>query len=317
MVEAIGAPFDLAGYQLGSRLGPAAFELAGIGEMFQSINVDFSWSTIIVPGEHPPQVEGGLKNFGSVLNVVKDLKAATADVLDRGNMPMMVGGDHSLSMGSISAALNHFGEGLAVLWIDAHADLNTPLTSPSGNFHGMPIPALAGSPHDVPGPDGAEWASLLDLLGPKRLQFDNVAWLGLREVDQGERLKINELGDRCIASSMHDIDRYGLLWELRRFDAWMKKNGATHLWVSFDVDVLDPNLAPGTGTTVTGGLTYREAHLIAEVLYEFLQAPNCPYQLAGLDIVEINPLIDINNSTAKLAVGWVGSLFGKSILGKL
>lgn len=315
MVEAIGVPFDLAGYQPGSRLGPPAFELAGIASAMKEIDIPFLWHETISPQTAPIEGELGLKYFSSVYEVVSRLKASTTEILERGNTPMMIGGDHSLSMGSISAALNHFGEKLAVLWIDAHADLNTPATSPSGNFHGMPISALAGSPSDVEGASAENWHRLMDLLGPTRLKFEHTAWLGLRDVDPGERARLHEQEGKCLASSMHEIDRFGLLWELRRFDAWMKNAGATHLWISFDVDVLDPVLAPGTGTTVSGGLSYREAHLVAEVLHEFLATPNCPYQLAGLDVVEINPLIDINNATAKVAVGWVASLFGKSILG--
>src|SRR3712207_4866841 len=126
------------------------------------------------------------------------------------------------------------------------------------------------------------------------------AWFGLRDVDPPER-ELIRMRPECMATSMHHIDRYGLLWELRRFDAWMKNSGATHLWISFDVDAMDPILAPGTGTAVTGGLSYREGHLIAEVLNELLSHPDCSYKLAGVDVVEINPLYDSNNETAKMA----------------
>ena len=203
---------------------------------------------------------------------------------------------------------------MALLWIDAHADINTPGSSETGNIHGMPVAALMGMPSGVEDERDGMWRALLSALGPKRLRMEHMAWCGLRSVDPAER-ELIRASETCMATTMHDVDRYGLIWELRRLDVWMRAQSATHLWVSFDVDAMDPILAPGTGTTVTGGFSYREAHLIAEVLYEMLNADNCPYKLAGLDVVEINPLSDQNNETAKMAVQWIGSLFGKSILG--
>ncbi len=313
MVEAIGVPFDLCGYQLGSRLGPEALELAGIGSALEQLTIPFRWREKLQV-QSAPQTGSGLQQFAALIEIVGKVKTATSAILSDGNLPLVVGGDHSISMGSIGAALNHYGDKLAVLWIDAHVDVNTPQSSPSGNVHGMPIAALAGSDSHLDPDTDAHWNALLQLIGPIRLQFGRVAWLGIRDLDSGERARLRELKGISLASSMSDIDRYGLLWELRRLDAWLKESGATHLWISFDVDVMDPQLAPGTGTSVMGGLTYREAHLVAEVLHEFLSTPSCPYQLAGLDVVEINPIIDTHNATAKMAVEWVGSLFGKAIL---
>jgi arginase len=160
-----------------------------------------------------------------------------------------------------------------------------------------------------------DWRKLLDALGPGRLQWNRLAWFGLREVDPAERMLIPQHPE-ALAITMHDIDRHGIIGELERFDTWMRAQGARHLWISFDVDSLDPILAPGTGTAVRGGLTYREAHLTAEVLCEFMGREDCPYDLVGLDLVETNPLFDTNNETAKMAVEWIASLFGKTILGK-
>lgn len=314
MVEAIGVPFDLCGKRLGSRLGPAALRLAGLAEAFDELHVDFCWGGEL--RERTEDLEGSreMRNFGPLLSCIEELKERTSVSLAAGNVPLVVGGDHAIAMGSIAAGLNHHGESMALLWIDAHADVNTPGTSVSGNIHGMPVAALMGLPSGVSDGRDAMWKSLLDVLGPNRLQIGHMAWCGLRDVDPPERSLIRSHGE-CMATTMHDIDRYGLIWELRRFDVWMRAQKATHLWISFDVDALDPILAPGVGTSVTGGFSYREAHLIAEVLWEIFNAETCPYQLAGLDVVEINPLIDQHNETARMAVQWIGSLFGKTILG--
>jgi arginase len=173
----------------------------------------------------------------------------------------------------------------------------------------MPLAALCGLPSETEGAPDREWRQLLDALGPDRLDPERIAWMALRDVDASERDKI-----RGFATTMHTIDRFGIERTVSDFDNWMRESGATRLWISFDVDALDPILAPGTGTAVRGGLTYREGHLLAELLHEKLSAPSCPYRLAGIDVVETNPLQDTNNATAKVAVEWVASLLGKTIL---
>lgn len=314
MVEAIGVPFDLCGKRMGSRLGPAAVRLASLDKVFDGLEVDFAWGGDL-RGCEEVEHRGSLQSFDPLMGCISDLRKRTEASLKIGYTPLVIGGDHAIAMGSISAGLNFFGESMALLWIDAHADVNTPRTSPSGNVHGMPVAALAGMESGVEGAADEEWRRLLQCLGPNRLKLEHMAWFGLRDVDKPER-ELIRTNPQCCATTMHHVDRYGLLWELRRFDVWMRKAGATHLWISFDVDAMDPILAPGTGTSVTGGFSYREAHLIAEVLSELLSAKDCPYKLAGVDVVEINPLIDRNNETAKMAVEWVGSLFGKTILGE-
>ncbi len=315
MVEAIGVPFDLCGKRMGSRLGPAALRLAGLEEAFEELHIEFEWGGDLDGcSEERLGDARELKDFETLIRCIAALKRRTEASLSLGRVPLVIGGDHAIAMGSIAASLNHYGDKMALLWIDAHADINTPGTSTTGNVHGMPVAALMGMPSGVTGERDRIWQSLIDALGPTRLRMEHMSWCGLRDVDPPEKLLIRS-SDTCMATTMYDVDRYGLIWELRRFDVWMRTQGATHLWISFDVDALDPILAPGTGTAVTGGFSYREAHLIAEVLREMLDADNCPYRLAGLDVVEINPLIDQHNETAKMAVQWIGSLFGKSILG--
>lgn len=313
MVEAIGVPFDLCGKRTGSRLGPAALKLAGLEETFDELKVDFSWGGDLL-GCGDLEESQKLKEFEPLIQCITELRQKTEASLKQGHTPLIIGGDHAIAMGSIAAGLDHHGESMALLWIDAHADVNSPGSSVTGHVHGMPVAALMGMPSGVQDERDRMWSSLLTALGPNRLKIDHMGWLGLRSVDPPEQALIRSNG-ACYASTMYDVDRYTLIWELRRFDVWMRAQKATHLWISFDVDAMDPILAPGTGTTVTGGFSYREAHLIAEVLYEMLSAENCPYKLAGLDVVEINPLADQHNETAKMAAQWVGSLFGKSILG--
>lgn len=314
-MEIIGVPFDFCGKRSGSRLGPAAVRLAGLHEALRGIGLTVSDGGDIPAPQTPTEADGGLKNFVPGWRCVQDLKARVERTLRAQDLPLVLGGDHFIALGSIAAALSHFGNDLAVIWIDAHADLNTPATSPSGNLHGMPFAALLGLPSGCEGLVNHQWKELISSsfleckLGP-----DRSAWFGLRELDAGEQNVINYLPGRFVMT-MHDVDRWGVVQCLERFDRWMQTIGVRNLWISFDVDVLDPLLAPGTGTAVRGGLSYREMHIFGEVLYEILARPNCPYKLAGLDLVEINPLTDTNNITALTAVEWISSLFGKRILG--
>jgi arginase len=180
-------------------------------------------------------------------------------------------------------------------------------------MHGMPVAALWGLESGVTGIRDHQWRQILEIVGPDRLTQARTAWYGLRDVDPGER---PHTAKPAFSIGMDQIDRTSVVKTVDDFDAWMRKNDSTHLWISFDCDSLDPILAPGTGTAVRGGLTYREAHLVAELMFEKLHASDCPYKLAGVDIMEVNPLRDSTNMTALITVEWVASLFGKTILGK-
>jgi len=301
MVSLIGAPFDRCGRRAGSRLGPEAVRLAGLEESLEEIGVevcDQGNLSLAFPED----------KYDMAASTAEAIRASVARELKAARTPLVLGGDHSISIGSISAALAEFGDDLAVLWIDAHADINHPGTSPSGNMHGMPLGALLGLNPDA----NAGWKRLLTAAGEVKLRQNRIAWLGLREVDEGEVKTIASL-DGCFASTMQDIDRFGLDRVIKGFENWLEASGAKALWISFDVDVLDPAHTPGTGTAVLGGLTYREGHLCAELLHDFLKKSTA--KLVGLDVVEVNPLFDRENRTARMAVAWVGSLFGKTILG--
>jgi arginase len=262
----------------------------------------------------PPESteEGGLRNFRPLLKCVSQLRSTVLESLREDRIPIVLGGEHTLAMSGVSAALQHFEGDLGLLWIDAHADINTPGSTNSGNVHGMPVAALAGMSSDTDGKPNEEWEELLTVLGSgPRLDLEATVWYGLRDVDPAER---NRLAGLPI--TMHQIDRYGVGSVVSMIDEWYRKSGVRQLWISFDVDALDPILAPGTGTGVRGGLTYREAHLTAELIRESLDERVCPYRLVGVDVVETNPLYDSRNQTAKMSVEWLSSLFGKTILGK-
>jgi arginase len=301
---------------MGSRLGPEAIRLAGLLEALRSLGEEVC-DRGDMARPRPATAPGGLRNFAPLADCVRDLRQRVSEVLAEGSIPMVLGGEHTIALGCVSAALAAHSD-LALLWIDAHADLNVPGTSITGNLHGMPIAALWGldsrlDPMDARDP---EWRQLLQIVGPNRLAPYRTAWYALRDVDLGEKKHVAEApGSLCL--TMHEIDRLGISAAVAEFDRWMRENGARHLWISFDVDALDPVLAPGTGTAVRGGLSYREAHLTAELLHELMNAPDCPYRLVGVDLVETSPVHDTGNMTALMAVEWAASLFGKTVLGHI
>ncbi|MCW5942691.1 MAG: arginase [Fimbriimonadaceae bacterium] len=322
MIEVVGVPFDLCGRLPGSRLGPSALRLAGLFAALRSLGYviedrgDLVTPDVVpyVPPPDPDSRPDAIRFFAESIAALPNIKEAVVSILGRGSLPLVAGGDHSLSIGSVAGALATFGDDLAVLWVDAHADLNTPSSSPSLNMHGMSLAALLGLRAEDTPKRSEQWGRVLDLVGPAFVRPSRVAWFGLRDVDYGERRQIREMVG-CLPVTMHDIDRRGLENRVAALDEWLRKAKARHLWISFDVDAMDPVLAPGTGTAVRGGLTYREAHLLAELLRERLDLKDCPYRLVGLDIVETNPTRDVHNETALTAVEWAASLFGKTILG--
>ena len=309
MIEIHGAPLDLGGARQGSRLGPDALRLAGIAN---SLFVDQAQPGIDhgnIPVDLTAGEGDGLPFAKPIAEVLIALKAKTNEVLGRGNFPIMLGGEHSMSAGTVSAFVDKYGDKLGVLWIDAHADINTPDQSPSQNIHGMPLALLCGFESGVDGNGDRDWRFLQESVVSQHLNPVNICWFGLRDVDTGER-------DRArmgCAVTMHDIDRDGVLGCWNRIHDYLVSRGCTYLYVSLDVDAMDPILAPGTGTAVRGGLSYREAHFLAELIYNSIQNEKS-YELVGLDVVEVSPIHDNNNQTAIVAVEWVASLFGKSIL---
>lgn len=313
MIRVCGAPFDGGGAKLGSRLGPSAVRLAGLEDNLKALGwpVDV-WTDLPLPD--PEESYDGLRSFNGFLTTAKAVKLFVGQTLADGHFPLVIGGEHSLSAGSVAGAVAGAPhEKWAVLWIDAHADLNSPGTSESGNLHGMPLAALCRQRAGVQGLAADQWNELLRITSPG-LSLGQIGWLGLRDVDLGERRTLAS-SPQSPAITMFDIDHEGIEAQVTKLDHWLQEGETTRLWVSFDVDVMDPILAPGTGTAVRGGLTYREAHLLAELLHRLLTKTERVCRLGGLDVVEVNPLEDIHNQTAKMAVEWTASLFGKTILG--
>ena len=297
-VSLIGAPTDVGAGHRGARLGPEALRIAGLGEALAKRGVDVIDRGNLDGPRNPWQkpVEG-YRHLAEVVAWNRAVMDAVGAELDEGRMPILLGGDHCLGLGSITAVARHCrktGRQLRVLWLDAHADFNTSHVTPSGNIHGMPVACLCGL-----GPDA------LTRLGGEApaLQPDEIRQIGIRSVDEGEKRLVKEYG--LDVYDMRYIDEIGMKRVMEEALEGVDEN--THLHVSFDVDFLDPSIAPGVGTTVPGGPNYREAQLVMEMIAD-------TGRMASLDIVELNPIIDKRNRTARLAVDLVESLFGKSTL---
>jgi arginase len=297
-VSLIGAPTDVGAGHRGARLGPEALRIAGIGEALAKRGVDVIDRGNLDGPRNPWQkpVEG-YRHLAEVVAWNRAVMEAVGAELADGRLPILLGGDHCLGLGSITAVANHCrqnGKKLRVLWLDAHADFNTSQVTPSGNVHGMPVACLYGLGPDALTKLGGE--------GPA-LRPDEIRQIGIRSVDEGEKRLVQQYG--LDVYDMRYIDEIGMKRVMEEALEGVDDN--THLHVSFDVDFLDPSIAPGVGTTVPGGPNYREAQLVMEMIAD-------TGRMASLDIVELNPIIDKRNRTARLAVDLVESLFGKSTL---
>ena len=294
----IGMPSDVGAGIRGACLGPEALRIAGLPQALKDLGHKVTdHGDISGPRNPEAETTSGGRHVNEVRQWCDALEAQTLDVLGADQLPVIMGGDHSLSMGSIKAAAKHCAKTkrpLFVLWLDAHTDFNTPLSSPSGNVHGMPVAALTGRicSKDL-GFEG----------GKPTVDPSNFYLFGIRSVDRIERDAVVKSGLNVY--DMRAIDERSVVVIMREILDQVAEAGG-HLHVSLDVDFLDPSLAPGVGTTVPGGATYREAHLCMEMIYE-------AGVLGSLDIVELNPFIDAAGKSAHMLVDLAGSLFGKSI----
>ena len=297
-VSLIGAPTDIGAGDRGALMGPAALRIAGLAEALSGRGVDVIDRGNIDGPRNPWQGPvDGYRHLDEVVAWNGAVMEAIGAELREGRLPILLGGDHCLGIGSITAAARHCretGKQLRVLWLDAHADFNTHDVTPSGNVHGMPVACLCGL-----GPD-----ALTQLGGDApAVKPSEIRQIGIRSVDPGEKRLIKE--HALDVYDMRYIDEVGMKRAMEEALAGIDDN--THLHVSFDVDFLDPSIAPGVGTTVPGGPNYREAQLVMEMIAD-------TGRMRSLDIVELNPVLDTRNSTAILAVDLVESLFGKSTL---
>jgi arginase len=297
-VSLIGAPTDIGAGMLGARMGPEALRVAGIAQAVAQFGVDVRDCGNLAGPPNPWQpAVNGFRHLPEVVAWNQLLHDAVMAELRDARLPIVMGGDHCLGIGSISAVARHCrerGKKLRVLWFDAHADFNTATLTPSGNIHGMPVACLCGhGPHEL-----VEIGGHVPALDPR-----DIRQIGIRSVDEGEKRLVHDMGIEVF--DMRYIDEMGMRHTMELALALVDTN--THLHVSLDVDFLDPDIAPGVGTTVRGGPTYREAQLCMEMVAD-------TGRLASMDLVELNPALDERNKTAELAVDLIESLFGKSTL---
>jgi arginase len=294
----IGAPTDIGASDRGASMGPEALRVAGLQDALRNRGLEVldrgNLTGPANPWQGPTQ---GYRHLAQVTDWNRLIYEAIRAELAHARLPILLGGDHCLAVGSISAVARHCRDTkkkLRVLWLDAHADFNTSQLSPSGNIHGMPVACLCGfGPRELIALSGVTPA-----ISPKTIRQ-----VGIRSVDQGEKKFVHEQGLEVF--DMRYIDEWGMKHTMQQALAGLDAD--THLHVSFDVDFLDPDIAPGVGTTIPGGPTYREAQLCMEMIAD-------TGRLASLDVMELNPALDVRNKTAQLAVDLIESLFGKSTL---
>ena len=297
-IRLIGAPTDIGAGTRGASMGPEAFRVAGLQATLESHGLSVTDQGNISGPANPWQAPvNGYRHLAGVAAWNRSVHEAVHAVLSEGQMPLLLGGDHCLAIGSISAVARHCrqaGKNLRVLWLDAHTDFNTHVLTPTGNTHGMPVAVLCGhGPAELTGIGGVSPA----------LQPAAVHQIGIRSVDEGEKRFVRQSGLEVF--DMRYIDEMGMKRTMETALAGIGEN--THLHVSFDVDFLDASFAPGVGTAVKGGPTYREAQLCMEMIAD-------TGRLASLDVMELNPALDVRNATAEVAVDLIESLFGKSTL---
>ena len=295
-VTVIGVPMDLGAGRRGVDMGPSAIRYARLHEELAALGYAVhDVGDIKVPVVETLKTNGGEPGGLHHLSAIREACAALAERLGKlaeGEFPVVLGGDHSISIGSVSGLSQRGRTG--VVWIDAHADFNTPATSPSGNIHGMPLAALLGLGDP----------QLTGIAGPApKVRPEDVVLIGVRSVDPGERELLRQSG--VAVYTMKEVDKMGMPTVAANAIAQMQ--GLERVHVSFDADVLDPSVAPGVGTPVAGGLSYREAHLLMELLAD-------AGIVTSLDLVEVNPILDEKNRTAAIVVELAASLLGKKII---
>jgi len=297
-VSLIGAPTDVGAGQRGASMGPEALRVANIIPLLEAHGLEVI-DTGNISGPPNPWLppKDGYRHLAEVVTWNEAVHEAVHAELTKGHMPILMGGDHCLGIGSISAVARYCRENnkkLRVLWLDAHADFNTNLLTPSGNIHGMPVACLCGNgPKEL-----IQIGGCVPAISPKWMRQ-----IGIRSVDPGERKLVHEVGLEVF--DMRYVDEIGMRATMDQ--ALSGVDDDTHVHVSFDVDFLDPEIAPGVGTTVLGGPTYREAQLCMEMIAD-------TEQLGSLDVMELNPAMDVRNRTAVVALDLIESLFGKSTL---
>ena len=300
IVHVFGVPMDLGSGRRGVDMGPSAIRIAGLEQRLHELGHEVvDQGDIDIKNMEELKVgDTRARYLGEIARAAKLVSAKVERIMLREHFPLVLGGDHSISIGTVSgiaAFCRQRKKRLGLLWIDAHGDINTPETSPSGNIHGMPVAALLGEgPPELTAIGGAE---------PK-LAARNLALVGIRSLDDGEKVRLKRHGVQV--HTMSDVDRSGIHRVMKKALARVT-DGTDCVHVSFDLDAVDPTVAPGVGTPVKGGLDYREAHLIMEILHD-------SGVMTSLEMVEVNPILDDRNASGAFAVELVQSAFGKRIL---
>ncbi|HEH8187836.1 TPA: arginase [Staphylococcus aureus] len=296
-IDIIGAPSTFGQRKLGVDLGPTAIRYAGLISRLKQLDLDvYDKGDIKVPAvniEKFHSEQKGLRNYDEIIDVNQKLNKEVSASIENNRFPLVLGGDHSIAVGSVSAISKHYNN-LGVIWYDAHGDLNIPEESPSGNIHGMPLRILTGE-----GPN-----ELIEL-NSNVIKPENIVLIGMRDLDKGERQFIKDHNIKTF--TMSDIDKLGIKEVIENTIEYLKSRNVDGVHLSLDVDALDPLETPGTGTRVLGGLSYRESHFALELLHQ-------SHLISSMDLVEVNPLIDSNNHTAEQAVSLVGTFFGETLL---
>jgi arginase len=294
-IDIIGVPIDLGADRRGVDMGPSAIRYAHLQQKLEELDyIVRDQGNIEVPiAEMCSITNPKLKYIDCIVPMARRVAGAVATSVQGGRFPLVLGGDHSLSLGSVRGAAKY--KKLGVIWVDAHADFNTAETTPSGNIHGMPLAALAGR--------GERslvqlWDEIIPVVAPGR-----IAVIGARDLDPGEKANLREAG--VMVQGMEQIDRYGMVTVVEKAIERVSKD-ADGIYLSYDMDAMDPRHAPGVGTPVPAGLTQREGHLVCEMVAE-------SGKLIGMDIVEVNPILDIQNQTASLGVEFALSALGRRI----
>lgn len=296
-VSIIGVPCDYGQQRRGVDMGPSAIRYAGVEERLTALGLtvqdegDIRIEDMVT---HANQ-QTNLLNLQETIEVSTALAEKVSSVVEKGQLPLVLGGDHSIAIGTIAGLSGHY-ENLGVIWFDAHADLNTPETTPSGNIHGMPLAVCLGLGHE-------ELTAVH--LNKVKIKKENLIIIGARSVDEGERQLIKELGIKVY--TMHEIDRLGMAHVMEESLSYLAERQVDGLHLSLDLDGLDPMYTPGVGTPVPGGITYRESHLAMEMIQE-------SGLLTSVEFVEVNPILDERNKTADVAVALIGSLFGETLV---
>lgn len=295
-ISVIGAPSDFGQTRRGVDMGPSALRYAGAIDCLENLGHKVTdLGDLHIDRKYQKQIHPTLKNVEGVVDVSTRLAKEVSKIVKKKHFPIVLGGDHSIAIGTLAGLCEHYSN-LGVIWYDAHADMNTEVTSPSGNIHGMSLAVAMGY--------GATVLTDIHKTAPK-INPENVVLIGARSLDEGEKEFIREKGVQVY--TMHDIDRLGMTRVMQEAIIHLEGQHVDGVHLSIDLDAVDPLYTPGVGTPVAGGISYRESHLAMEMLQDAAF-------ITSLELVEVNPILDEKNKTAEVAVTLLGSLMGEQIL---